>query len=98
MILKKWEDLPESLKTEEVRPYYDILKKKKLSLFFKRLFDIALSFIMLIILSPLFLFIAIAIKLDSEGPVFYRQERANLNLSKDKHLFGHKYLLLFPSP
>ena len=75
MILKKWEDLPESLKTEEVRPYYDILAKKKLSLFFKRLFDIVVSFIMLIILSPLFLFIAIAIKLDSEGPVFYRQKR-----------------------
>ena len=75
MILKKWEDLPESLKTEEVKPYYDILAKKKLSLFFKRLFDIVVSFIMLIILSPLFLFIAIAIKLDSEGPVFYRQKR-----------------------
>lgn len=41
----------------------------------KRLFDIAVSLISLIILSPLFLIIAVAIKLDSRGPVFYRGER-----------------------
>lgn len=75
MMLKKWEDLPPEMQCDEVREYYDILKKKQVSLFFKRAFDIAVSLIMLIILSPIFLILAIAIKIDSPGPVFYRQER-----------------------
>ena len=75
MMLKKWEKLPPEMQTEEVRAYYDILEKKKVSLFFKRMFDIVVSFIMLIILSPVFLILAIAIKIDSRGPVFYRQVR-----------------------
>ena len=40
MILKKWDQLPSEMRTEEVRRYYDILKRKKTSLFFKRIFDI----------------------------------------------------------
>ena len=75
MILEKWENLPEQLKTKEVRPYYEILSKKRTSLFFKRVFDIFFSGIMLVVLSPVFLILAIAIKLESEGPVFYRQTR-----------------------
>lgn len=75
MLLKKWEQLPPEMQTEEVRKYYDILKKKQVSLFFKRMFDIVVSFLMLILLSPLFLILAITIKLDSKGPVFYRQDR-----------------------
>lgn len=75
MILRKWEDLPKEMQTPEVREYYDFLVKKKLSLVFKRTFDIVVSAIMLIILSPVFLILAIAIKLDSRGPVFYRQVR-----------------------
>lgn len=75
MLLKKWEQLPYEMQTDEVRKYYDILKKKQVSLFFKRMFDIAVSSIMLIILSPVFLILAIAIKIDSKGPVFYRQVR-----------------------
>lgn len=75
MILKKWEDLPEYLKNEKTKQYYDILKKKKLHLVLKRIFDIIMSLCLLIILSPVFLIVAIAIKIDSKGPVFYRQER-----------------------
>lgn len=75
MMLKKWDELPDELRTEEVRKYYDILKKKKGSLFFKRAFDIAVSAVMLLVLSPVFVILAIAIKLDSPGPVFYRQVR-----------------------
>lgn len=75
MKIIKWEQLPLEMQTEEVRKYYDILKKKTVSLFFKRLFDIVVSFLMLLLLSPLFLALAIAIKLDSPGPVFYRQVR-----------------------
>lgn len=75
MILRKWEDLPKEMQIPEVRVYYDILQKRKLSLILKRLFDITVSFIMLLFLSPFFLILAIAIKLDSKGPVFYRQTR-----------------------
>ena len=73
--MKKWETLPESLRTDAVRPYYEQLKKKRVSLFFKRLLDVVFSVILLAILSPLFLVLAIAIKIDSRGPVFYRQVR-----------------------
>lgn len=73
--MKKWDDLPKSMRNSSVKKYYDILTHKKINLFFKRLFDIVFSIIGLIILSPLFIIIAIVIKLDSKGPVFYRQER-----------------------
>lgn len=75
MFVKKWNKLPSEMQTENVRKYYDILKKKRFSLFFKRVFDIVVSLIMLIMLFPLFLFLSIAIKIDSPGPVFYRQVR-----------------------
>ena len=75
MILKKWENLPAEMQTEEVRKYYDILSKKRFSLFLKRCFDIVVSLMLLTILFPVFLILAIAIKLDSRGPVFYRQTR-----------------------
>ena len=73
--MRKWEDLPKELQLEEVRPYYDVLKKKEVGLFLKRVFDIVVSLLMLIILSPVFLILAVAIKVDSKGPVFYRQTR-----------------------
>ena len=75
MSLRKWDELPEFMKNDQVRPYYDALKKKRISLVFKRLFDIVASVILLMILLPVFALIAIAIKLDSKGPVFYRQVR-----------------------
>lgn len=75
MKIIKWDQLPAVMQTEVVKKYYEILKTKKLSLFFKRAFDIVVSAIALIILSPVFLVLAIAIKVDSPGPVFYRQER-----------------------
>ena len=75
MKIVKWEQLPPEMQTEEVRAYYEILAEKKTGLFFKRAFDIVVSVIMLILLSPVFLILAIAIKIDSKGPVFYRQER-----------------------
>lgn len=75
MKIIKWEQLPPEMQTEGVRKYYDILKKRKASLFFKRAFDLVMSLIMLVVLSPVFLILAIAIKIDSPGPVFYRQER-----------------------
>lgn len=75
MIMKKWDSLPESMKTDEVKPYYLALKKKTGSLIVKRLFDIIVSLILLILLSPVFLVISIMIKTDSKGPVMFRQVR-----------------------
>ncbi len=75
MILRKWDELPSEMKNEEVKKYYDILKQKKHSLIIKRVFDFVVSFFLIIICSPLYLLLAILIKLDSPGPVFYRQER-----------------------
>ena len=75
MKIVKWEQLPPEMQTEKVRRYYDILAKKKVGLFFKRTFDLIVSLIALIVLSPVYLILAIAIKIDSKGPVFYRQER-----------------------
>ena len=73
--MRKWDELPVEMRTEEVRYYYDILCKKKFSLAMKRIFDIVVSAVMLLVFSPVFLILAIAIKIDSPGPVFYRQER-----------------------
>ena len=75
MILKKYEDLPENMKNNEVKEYYEILKHKKFSLTIKRVFDFFAALILLIILSPIMLVLAMMIKLESKGPVFYRQER-----------------------
>ena len=75
MRLRKWEDLPAFMQCEEVREYYDILAKKKGTLVLKRVFDVVVAVIMLIILAIPMLIIAAMIKVDSPGPVFYRQER-----------------------
>ena len=75
MILKKYEDLPENMKNNEIKEYYEILKHKKFSLRIKRVFDFFAALILLIILSPIMLVLALLIKLESKGPVFYRQER-----------------------
>lgn len=75
MILRKWENLPKEMQIPEVKEYYDLLSQKKFQLALKRLFDIVVSFTLLALLSPLFIILAIAIKLDSKGPVFYRQTR-----------------------
>ena len=73
--MKAWNDLPSQFQNEEVRPYYDNLKKKGVSLVFKRIFDIIIALLLILILAiPMFV-IAVLIKLDSSGPVFYRQER-----------------------
>ena len=75
MLIKKWEKLPKELQIDEVKPYWEILRKKNFSLFWKRVFDIFVSGIMLILLLPFFLILSLAIVIDSRGGVFYRQER-----------------------
>ncbi len=86
--MKKWDELPLEMQTEEVRHYYEALKKKSSSLICKRIFDIIVSAFLLIILLPVFLVLALAIKIDSPGPVFYRQERVT---RYGKHFRIHKF-------
>ena len=74
-MLRKWEKLPDYMRVPEVRPYYDILRKKRFQLLFKRIFDFVVALILFVILLIPMAIIAIAIKIDSRGPVFYRQER-----------------------
>lgn len=74
-MLRKWEQLPDFMKNDAVRKYYDILERKRLSLVLKRFFDIVIAVILLILLAIPMLIVAIMIKFDSPGPVFYRQER-----------------------
>ena len=75
MILKTWEELPSYMKNNEVKKYYEILEKRKISLLLKRVFDFSLALFGLIISSPILLVLMIAIKVDSKGPVFFRQVR-----------------------
>lgn len=63
------------MQIEEVRHYYNILKKRRTSLLFKRVFDVICSIIMLVIFSPIMIILSIVIVLDSKGGVFFRQER-----------------------
>lgn len=87
-MLKKWEDLPDFMKVPEVRPYWEILNRKRFSLFLKRVFDLFAGLILLVILLLPMLIIAICIKLDSKGTVFYRQERVT---RYGKHFRIHKF-------
>ena len=82
-MLTKYDKLPDFMKNKKVKYYYDILSKKRLQLLLKRLFDILMSLILLIILFPILLIISIIIKIDSKGPIFYRQIR----ITKYSHSF-----------
>jgi lipopolysaccharide/colanic/teichoic acid biosynthesis glycosyltransferase len=88
LMLKKWETLPDFMKNDAVREYYDLLQKKKVSMFLKRAMDLVGGVILLIILAIPMVIIAVMIKLDSEGPVFYRQERVT---TYGKHFKIHKF-------
>ena len=87
-MLKKWETLPDYMQNDEVRFYYETLQKKKVSMFLKRVMDLVGGLILLILLAIPMIVISIMIKLDSKGPVFYRQERIT---TYGKHFKIHKF-------
>lgn len=74
-MLKRWEELPDQMRTAACREYYDILWNRRHVLLFKRIFDVVISLLLLLLFLPLLLILALAIRLDSKGPVFYRQTR-----------------------
>ncbi|QQC21208.1 sugar transferase [Actinomyces naeslundii] len=75
MRMPPWEDLPPTLQTEEVRPYYEALSRRGLQLRLKRLLDVVGATVLFVLLGWLFVILALLIKLDSPGPVFFRQRR-----------------------
>lgn len=92
-MLKKFSDLPKFMQNDDVKKYYDILHKKRFGLFIKRVFDIVVSLILLIVFSPLFLIISLLIKVDSKGPVFYRQSRIT-RYGKEFRIFKFRTMIV----
>lgn len=87
-MLPKWDDLPPFMKTPEVSPYWQSLDRKRGQLILKSVFDVAAALVLLLILALPMLAIAAWIRLDSKGPVFYRQERVT---KCGKHFRIHKF-------
>ena len=87
-MLKKWNELPDFMRVDEVKPYWEILNKKRGQLLVKRVFDFVIALILLIILAIPMMIIAILIKIDSKGPIFYRQERVTVY---GRHFRIHKF-------
>lgn len=75
MILRKYELLDKEFQNDEVKKYYSMLEKRKMSIVVKRVFDFFVSLIMTVFFLPIFLILAVAIKVDSKGSVLFRQER-----------------------
>ena len=87
-MLKKWNDLPDFMRVDEVRPYWEILNKRRGQLLLKRIFDLVVALILLVILAIPMAIIAVMIKIEDPGPVLYRQERVT---TYGKHFKIHKF-------
>jgi len=84
MGLRSWEKLPDEMRTEELRPYYDLLSGKRASLIIKRIFDVIMALILLVILAIPMIALAVWIKIDSRGTVIFKQERVTRDGKKFK--------------
>ena len=80
-MIKPWKMLPEDMKLPELKPYYRSLYKKRGSLLVKRGFDIMASLFLLLPAIPVMAGVAVWIKLDSKGPVFFRQDRVTQRIT-----------------
>ena len=87
-MLRDWDALPDFMRVPEVKPYYDALQQKEFQLLLKQIFDYVAAMFLFIILAIPMAILAIWIKLDSDGPVFYRQERVT---TYGKHFWIHKF-------
>ena len=93
MILPDWNKLPSKMQTKVIAPYYEYLNSKKVNLIIKRIFDVIFALLLLIILSPIFLILSIAIKIDSPGPVFFRQIRVT-QYGKEFRIFKFRTMVI----
>ena len=73
--MRKWEKLPEELRIEEVRPYYEYLQNHRVALIMKRVCDVVLACALFVLLFPILLIVAILVGVTSKGGVFFCQER-----------------------
>lgn len=87
-MLRKWEELPAFMQTPEVRPYWESLNRKRGQLLLKRVFDLTAGLLLSVILAVPMAVISVLIKKDSEGPVFYSQERVT---TYGRHFRIHKF-------
>ena len=71
----QFSDLPPEMQNADTKEWFQRLEKKRGQLFAKRVFDVAAAAVIAGVTSPIMLLLAAAIKLDSPGPVFYRQVR-----------------------
>lgn len=92
-MLNRFEDLPPFLQTEAVRPYYEYLAKKRGQLLAKRFLDILLALLLILLLSPLLILSALAVKCSSRGPIFYLQERVT---QYGRHFRIYKFRTMVP--
>lgn len=77
--LTEWEQLPDNIKNDDVIVYYESLKSKKRQIVIKRIFDLVVGICIAIILCPVMFIISVLIKMDSKGPIMFRQERVTTN-------------------
>ena len=73
--MKAWNELPEHMQNQEVRRYYEILRKKRVSLCAKRIFDVVMSVLLILILCPFMLVIGILVGVTSPGGAVFKQVR-----------------------
>lgn len=92
MMLPAWDDLPDSLRLPEVHEYYDILRKKRGQLFIKRLFDVLASLILIVLTSPILLYVSLKIRNEDDGPVFFRQRRVTA-LAKEFDIYKFRTMV-----
>ena len=70
-----FDKLPAYMKTPQVEEYYNILRKKRVSLVIKRIADIVLSLVLILVLLLPMAIIAVGVKATSSGPIIFRQTR-----------------------
>ncbi len=87
-MLRRWEDLPEFMQIPEIRPYWEILDHRRGQLVLKRMSDVIVALILLVILAIPMMVISVMIKADSPGTIFYRQERVT---TYGEHFHIHKF-------
>lgn len=76
--MRKFEHLPERFKNDAVREYYDILSAKKTTLLLKNVFDFTIALVLFIVLLPIFIILALTVKLTSKGEIIFKQKRVGL--------------------
>ena len=74
--LLKYKQNTSSPKLLEVHTFRQLKEDNSRLMFFKRMFDITISLILLVLLIPLFILVGLAIKVGSRGPIFYVSKRA----------------------